>query len=61
MNNKSFFFNLILYKKKFFFFKIKDQEKKNRTKTNSGNYVEHTLMQNNNIKGTRQKHFVTSG
>jgi len=45
---------------KFYFNIIKNQEKKNRTKTDSGTYVEDTLMRNKNIEGTRQINSVTS-
>jgi hypothetical protein len=38
---------------------LKSQEKKNRTKTNSGTRVENTLMRNKNIEGTRQIYSVT--
>jgi len=37
------------------------QEKLNRTNTNSGNYIEHILIKNNNIEGIRQADSVTSG
>jgi len=45
---------------RFYFNIIKNQEKKNRTKTDSGTYVEDTLMRNKNIEGTRQINSVTS-
>ena len=44
----------------FFINFYKNQENKNRTKTDSGTYVENTLMRNKNIEGTRQINSVTS-
>jgi len=37
------------------------QEKKDRTKADSGNYVENTQMRNNYTEGIRQIGSVTSG
>ena len=44
-----------------FYIYIKLLENLNCTKTDSGDYVENTLMRNNNIEGTRQNDSVTSG
>lgn len=48
-------------KHNFFNKKTALQEKLNRTNTNSGNYIEHILIKNNNIEGIRQADSVTSG
>jgi len=63
MKSKRFIFyikkNRNFFKLEYHALKIKQLEKLNRTKTDSGNWVENTKMWNNSIEGTRQINSVT--